>query len=200
MRMHSTTIVVAVAVVAASLAACSKSAPETAPAPAPSADSLAKARADSMARAQAAAVSKAHADSVAAAQAAAAQAQAAKAARRADMMSTVYFDFDSSVLTDSAKRLLDRKVVLMNANATVGIQIEGHTDERGSSEYNLALGQRRAAAVKRYLAQHGIAEKRITIISIGEERPAVAGHDEAAWAKNRRAEFVITIGELTASS
>jgi peptidoglycan-associated lipoprotein len=78
----------------------------------------------------------------------------------------------------------------------VGVQIEGHTDERGSSEYNLALGQQRAASVKRYLTQHGIADARITIISYGEEKPAAQGHDETAYSVNRRAEFVITVGEV----
>jgi peptidoglycan-associated lipoprotein len=84
----------------------------------------------------------------------------------------------------------------MNANPKMQIQIEGHTDERGSSEYNVALGQQRAASVKRYLTQHGIADGRITIISYGEERPAATGHDETSWSHNRRAEFVITVEGL----
>jgi len=182
------------------LGACSKK-PETAPAPTVNADSVAKAHAaDSAAAAQAA--SKARADSVAKAQADAAAAMAAtqqkaKSALKTEVASTVYFDYDKSALTDSAKKLLDRKIVILNANPSVGVQIEGHTDERGSSEYNLALGQQRAAAVKRYLTQHGIADARITIISYGEEKPAAAGHDEPSYSKNRRAEFVITIGELS---
>ena len=108
----------------------------------------------------------------------------------------IFFDFDKSTLTDSAKKVLDRKIQIMNANPGVGIQIEGNTDERGSAEYNLALGQQRAASVKRYLTQHGIADSRITILSNGEEKPADQGHDETAWSHNRRAEFVITVGDL----
>jgi len=76
----------------------------------------------------------------------------------------------------------------------VTIQVAGHTDERGSDEYNLALGQRRAAAVKAYLVQHGVADSRISTVSYGEEHPIAQGADESAWAQNRRAEFAITAG------
>ena len=196
--MRTTSFLTAAVVAAATLAACSKNAPETAPAPAaaPNPDSVAKARAaDSAAAAQAkaAAMAKAHQDSIDAAKAALEQ---AKAAARAEFAYAVYFDFDKSTLTDSAKKVLDRKIQIMNANPGVGIQIEGNTDERGSAEYNLALGQQRAASVKRYLTQHGIADSRITILSNGEEKPADQGHDESAWSHNRRAEFVITVGDL----
>jgi len=196
--MRTTSFLTAAVVAAATLAACSKNAPETAPAPAaaPNPDSVAKARAaDSAAAAQAkaAAMAKAHQDSIDAARAALEQ---AKAAARAEFAYAVYFDFDKSALTDSAKKVLDRKIQIMNANPGVGIQIEGNTDERGSAEYNLALGQQRAASVKRYLTQHGIADSRITILSNGEEKPADQGHDESAWSHNRRAEFVITVGDL----
>ena len=196
--MRTTSFLTAAVVAAATLAACSKNAPETAPAPAaaPNPDSVAKARAaDSAAAAQAkaAAMAKAHQDSIDAAKAALEQ---AKAAARAEFAYAVYFDFDKSALTDSAKKVLDRKIQIMNANPGLGIQIEGNTDERGSAEYNLALGQQRAASVKRYLTQHGIADSRITIISNGEEKPADPGHDEGAWSHNRRAEFVITVGDL----
>jgi len=196
--MRTTSFLTAAVVAAATLAACSKNAPETAPAPAaaPNPDSVAKARAaDSAAAAQAkaAAMAKAHQDSIDAARAALEQ---AKAAARAEFAYAVYFDFDKSTLTDSAKKVLDRKIQIMNANPGVGIQIEGNTDERGSAEYNLALGQQRAASVKRYLTQHGIADSRITILSNGEEKPADQGHDESAWSHNRRAEFVITVGDL----
>ena len=145
------------------LAACSKKAPETAPAPAVNADSVARAHAaDSAAAAQAAAKARTPIRSrrrrrMRAAAMAATQAKA-KAALKTEVANTIYFDFDKSTLTDSAKKLLDRKIVILNANPSVGVQIEGHTDERGSSEYNLALGQRRAASVKRYLTQHGIAD------------------------------------------
>jgi len=181
-------------------AACSKPKPETAPAPvaaAPNPDSVARARAaDSAAAAQAkaAAMAKARQDSIDASKAAIEQ---AKAAARAEFAYAVYFDFDKSTLTDSAKRVLDRKIQIMNANPTLTIQIQGNTDERGSAEYNLALGQQRAASVKRYLVQHGIADARITIISYGEERPADPGHDETSWSHNRRDEFVITMGDVS---
>ena len=196
--MRTTSFLTAAVVAAATLAACSKNAPETAPATAaaPNPDSVAKARAaDSAvaALAKAVAMAKAHQDSIDAAKAALEQ---AKAAARAEFAYAVYFDFDKSALTDSAKKVLDRKIQIMNANPGVGIQIEGNTDERGSAEYNLALGQQRAASVKRYLTQHGIADSRITILSNGEEKPADQGHDESAWSHNRRAEFVITVGDL----
>jgi peptidoglycan-associated lipoprotein len=196
--MRTTSFLTAAVVAAATLAACSKNAPETAPAPAaaPNPDSVAKARAaDSAAAAQAkaAAMAKARQDSIDAAKGALEQ---AKAAARAEFAYAVYFDFDKSTLTDSAKKVLDRKIQIMNANPGVGIQIEGNTDERGSAEYNLALGQQRAASVKRYLTQHGIADSRITVLSNGEEKPADQGHDETAWSHNRRAEFVITVGDL----
>ena len=196
--MRTRTFLTATVLTIATVAACSKPAPETAPAPAaaPNPDSVAKKRAaDSAAAAQAkaAAMAKAHQDSIDAANAALEQ---AKAAARAEFAYAVYFDFDKSTLTDSAKKVLDRKVQIMNANAGVSIQIQGNTDERGSAEYNLALGQQRAAAVKRYLVQHGIADSRITILSNGEEKPADPGHDETAWSHNRRAEFVITVGDL----
>ena len=196
--MRTTSYLIAAVVAVTTLAACSSKTPETAPAPAaaPNPDSVAKARAaDSAAAAQAkaAAMAKAHQDSIDAARAALEQ---AKAAARAEFAYAVYFDFDKSTLTDSAKKVLDRKIQIMNANPGVGIQIEGNTDERGSAEYNLALGQQRAASVKRYLTQHGIADSRITILSNGEEKPADQGHDESAWSHNRRAEFVITVGDL----
>ncbi len=203
--MRHSLAVLGTVVTLAAVAACNKKAPETGPAPL-SADSIAKLHAaDSAAKATAAAnaaqatkdsIAKANADATAAAAAAAA---AKKDALKHDMASTVYFDFDKSTLTDSAKAKLDRKIAIMNANPAVGIQIEGDTDERGSAEYNLALGQQRAASVKRYLTQHGIADARITIISMGEEKPAAPGHDETSYSQNRRAEFTITVGELAAT-
>jgi peptidoglycan-associated lipoprotein len=181
--------------------ACSKKAPETAPAPAANADSVAKARAADSAKAAqaaAAAAAKAHDDSIAKVR----TDSIAAVQQRADMLKSgfavpIYFDFDKSTLTDTAKAVLDKKIKILNANPSVTVQIEGHTDERGSSEYNMALGQRRAASVKRYLTQHGIADSRIMIISYGEEKPAAAGHDETSWSQNRRAEFVITVGQLS---
>lgn len=105
---------------------------------------------------------------------------------------TIYFDFDSSDLSKSARDTLTRSAeVLMKAQKAAKIRIEGNCDERGSAEYNLALGERRAKAAAKYLANLGVQQDRLTTISYGKEKPAVQGNDEAAWSKNRRDEFVI---------
>lgn len=103
----------------------------------------------------------------------------------------VYFDFDSSVLSQDARKKLVKNAEKLSKDGKVKIRIEGNCDERGSDEYNIALGERRAKAAMQYLATLGIPEKRLSTISYGKEKPAVEGHDEAAWAKNRRDEFVI---------
>jgi len=121
-------------------------------------------------------------------------AASAAAALRTTLTATVHFDYDQADLRPDDKAILDAKIPILQANSGVTIRISGHTDERGSDEYNLALGQRRAAAVKAYLVQHGIADARIETISYGEERPIAQGSDEAAYAQNRRAEFEITAG------
>jgi peptidoglycan-associated lipoprotein len=113
------------------------------------------------------------------------------------LMAVVHFDYDQSDVRPDARAALDAKIPIMQANPNVTIRIAGHTDERGSDEYNLALGQRRAAAAKRYLVERGIAESRIETISYGEERPVAQGSDEDAWAQNRRAEFEVTAGGQT---
>jgi peptidoglycan-associated lipoprotein len=107
---------------------------------------------------------------------------------------TVYFAFDSFSLDSVAQASLDRQAALLLKSGGVNVTIEGHTDERGTREYNLALGERRATAVKDYLAAYGINPGRIRTISYGEERPAVVGSNEAAWAKNRRAVTVVVGG------
>ncbi len=103
----------------------------------------------------------------------------------------VYFDFDKYNLVDSAKRALDYNAQILKDNPSLMIRIEGHCDERGTIEYNLSLGEKRAASAKKYLADLGIDPGRLQTISYGKERPAVAGSNEAAWAKNRRDEFKI---------
>ena len=103
----------------------------------------------------------------------------------------IYFDFDKSTLKSPARENLTKKAKWLRANPRFSIQIEGHCDEQGSNHYNLALGDRRASATAKFLTGLGISESRISTISYGEERPAVRGHDEEAWAKNRRAEFRI---------
>src|ERR671932_949572 len=133
--------------------------------------------------------------------------RAARAANASDadalrntLREVIHFDFDEADLRDDARALLDAKLPILLANPGVTLRISGHADERVSDEYNLALGQRRASAAKRYLTQHGIQDNRIEVISYGEERPAAPGHDESAWAQNRRDEFEITSGgeQLTA--
>jgi peptidoglycan-associated lipoprotein len=104
----------------------------------------------------------------------------------------INFDFDKYDLRTDARTTLDRKASFLNQNSSVRVQIEGHCDERGTSEYNLALGERRANAAKQYLTTAGISAGRLSTISYGEERPLDPGHTEAAWAKNRRDHFVIT--------
>ncbi|MBW8058719.1 MAG: peptidoglycan-associated lipoprotein Pal, partial [candidate division NC10 bacterium] len=96
-----------------------------------------------------------------------------------------------SVLREDAKQALDANVQWLKANSEARITVEGHCDERGTNEYNVALGQRRARAVRDYLVAGGIDAKRITTISYGEERPFVQGHDESAWKWNRRGHFVM---------
>jgi peptidoglycan-associated lipoprotein len=103
----------------------------------------------------------------------------------------VFFDFDKAVIRDDGKQALNEDIQWLKANSTARIMIEGHCDERGTNEYNLGLGDRRAKAVRDYLVAAGIDSKRISTISYGEERPFVLGHDEAAWKWNRRAHFVI---------
>ncbi len=102
----------------------------------------------------------------------------------------VYFAYNSFVLTSESKATLARHADWLKANGTMMVQIEGHTDERGTTEYNLALGERRAGAVRDFLMGRGVSAGQVSTISYGEERPAVPGEGESAWAKNRRGEFV----------
>lgn len=100
---------------------------------------------------------------------------------------TVYFAFDTSVIDDAAKDTLMKQVTWWNGTDKMTIVIEGHCDERGTREYNLALGERRAHAVKKFLVSQGVPADKIDTVSFGKERPAVIGDSEEAWAKNRRA-------------
>lgn len=105
---------------------------------------------------------------------------------------TVYFDFDRSDLRQDARNSLSKNAdILLKSRQAQKIRIEGHCDERGSAEYNLALGERRATSAQQYLVTLGVQPDRLSIVSYGKEKPAVQGNDEEAWAKNRRAEFVI---------
>jgi len=102
---------------------------------------------------------------------------------------SIYFDFDKADLKPEAQTVLKKKADWLRRNPGYSLRIEGHCDERGTNEYNLALGERRAASAKKFLAALGIAEDRMSIISYGEERPVDPGQNEEAWAKNRRDEF-----------
>ena len=104
---------------------------------------------------------------------------------------TVLFDFDSAQLTDYAQRVLDRQAAFMKARPETRVIIGGHADERGTREYNLALGERRASSARDYLVTKGVNAARIRIISYGKERPASVGSTEAAWRLNRRAQTVL---------
>ncbi len=113
-------------------------------------------------------------------------------ASAANALETVYFDFDKSDLRQDARDALAKNAeALLKQLANDKVKIEGNCDERGSDEYNLALGDRRAKSAAKYLETLGVKADRITTISYGKEKPAVQGHDEAAWAKNRRDDFVI---------
>jgi peptidoglycan-associated lipoprotein len=101
-----------------------------------------------------------------------------------------YFDYDDAGLRDDAKSALEANAKYMEGHTRVNVVIEGHCDERGSVEYNLALGEKRARAAKEYLTTYGINAGRVTTISYGKERPFDPGHNEEAWARNRRAHFV----------
>lgn len=105
-------------------------------------------------------------------------------------LSTIYFDYDKAQLSSDARKKLAQNADWIKSNSGYTVQVEGHTDERGSVEYNLALGERRAKSVRAYLESLGIDGKRMTIISYGEEKPIDPSHEESAWSKNRRANFV----------
>jgi len=191
------------------LAACSHNPkPVAVAAPAPTAadqlrdqmhrDSLlAAARADSIAKAQA----MTHADSVhnevmretvdSAKDVTNTGLDAADAAMLAER---VHFEYNKADLSAADLQLLQQKLTILQAHPQLVIQVAGNCDERGSDEYNMALGERRASSAKRWLTAHGIADSRISIISYGKERPLDGGHDEDAWSKNRRDDFVVTRG------
>ncbi len=142
------------------------------------------------------------ADDGEAARRAAAEAEARAAAERqrvltADLTSMIFFDYDRSDIRPDDAAKLDRKAAILQVNPAARLRISGHADERGSDEYNLALGSRRATAAKRYLENKGIDGARMEVISFGEERPLQQGTDENAYAQNRRDEFQITAGGTT---
>lgn len=108
----------------------------------------------------------------------------------ANLTKVIYFDFDSYVIKDEYRSLVDQYARVLNTDKRKHLTIEGHTDERGGREYNLALGQKRAEAVQKALVLLGVTDGQVEAVSFGKERPAVTGSDESAWSKNRRAELV----------
>jgi peptidoglycan-associated lipoprotein len=122
----------------------------------------------------------------------------AAAARAAELRNTlaimIHFDFDRSDIRSGDASILDQKVSILQSNPALRIRVGGHCDERGSDEYNLALGNRRANSTKQYLVNRGVNAGRIETVSFGEERPIAMGRDEDTWAQNRRAEFEIVAG------
>ena len=126
--------------------------------------------------------------------AAEAERQRAIAAARVTLEEMVFFDYDMVEIRDDAAPVLREKVNILRASPQVRLRIEGYCDERGSTAYNLALGNRRAEAIRQFLTGFGLSESRFEIVSVGEGRPLVQGSNEDAWARNRRVEFVITAG------
>ena len=198
MHLRKTVLAFAALAALAATAACHK--PPVAIAPTPvNSDSLDRARADSIARANAArqaeiARAQHEQDSLRAVR----EREQRESAQDVDAMkvlsATIYYDFDSSALTEAARSLLLAKVPVLQAQPTLRVRITGHTDDRGSSEYNLALGLRRAAEAKAFLVNNGIDAGRLAISSMGAEMPAVQGDNEEAWSRNRRSEFAPTGG------
>ncbi len=125
---------------------------------------------------------------------AAEEARAALARKRAALEDMVFFDYDMSAVREDQRSKMDAKANVLREDAAITLRIVGHADERGSTEYNLALGMRRAQSLRDYLTGFGIAADRIQIQSMGEERPLEMGQNEAAWSRNRRGEFQILTG------
>jgi peptidoglycan-associated lipoprotein len=133
-------------------------------------------------------------DPNAAARAAAEAAEREAQRIRAALEERIFFDYDEDELRAEARRALDAKAQVLRDSPTIRLRIEGHADERGSTEYNIALGSRRASSVLTYLTGFGLPASRFDVASYGEERPLARGENEQAWGQNRRAEFVITGG------
>ncbi|HSW12704.1 MAG TPA: peptidoglycan-associated lipoprotein Pal [Solimonas sp.] len=115
---------------------------------------------------------------------------AAVAAERALSNNVIYFEYDSSAISADGAAVVDRYAAYLQANPASRVRLEGHADERGSREYNVGLGERRAQAVESALQAKGVNANQLALLSYGEERPAVPGHDEAAWAQNRRVQLI----------
>ncbi len=112
----------------------------------------------------------------------------------AELANMIHFDLDQDAIKPEDRPILDRKADILRANPALRIRVSGHADERGSDEYNLVLGNKRALAAKQYLVSKGVDASRIDVTSLGEERPVASGSDEGSWAQNRRDEFEIISG------
>jgi len=194
-------ITVAATVILVAAAACGGGQPETAPTPDPDSIAREQARRDSIA------AERARADSIRRAQE---EADRIARQRRADSLAAVRreneavmemvrrmvnFDFNKSAIRDGQDtEVLEQKLAILQTNSGLRIEITGHCDERGTDEYNMALGMRRAVSAKQFLVDRGIAESRVTVRSRGEEQPLDSGHDEQAWTQNRRGEFRVSSG------
>ncbi len=181
------------------LGACGGSTPPPPPGPTGPTQAEIDARNDSIAAARAAEQARTQAERDAQRREQERMTRDADQARRT-IEAVVQFDYDEAVITAAAERLLRAKLPILRSSPTVRLRLEGHADERGSTEYNLALGSRRAESVREFLSGFGISADRFTTTSFGEERPAVNRSDEAAWAQNRRVEFVITGGQIVTSA
>ncbi|MBN1627024.1 MAG: peptidoglycan-associated lipoprotein Pal [Deltaproteobacteria bacterium] len=181
-------------------AACAKKQVEVAPVVDTSAEDEARRLAEQEAAAakaraeQEAAAAKARAEQEAAAAKARAEAEAAARRLLEQQMSAfesekIYFDYDRADLKPEAQATLEEKAKFLEDNPSCSVTIEGHCDERGTNEYNLALGERRADAAKKFLTSLGISSDRVTTVSYGEEKPVAVGHEESCWSQNRRDEF-----------
>lgn len=186
---------------AAVASACGGGAKPQPPAPAANVDSVAaaeRARQDSLERARQDSLRRAQdeADRIARQRAADSLAALGRSgdAVKVLLATMIHFDFDKANLQSGDAAILDQKVGILQVNPNLRIRVAGHCDERGSDEYNLALGNRRALAAKQYLVSHGIDAGRIETASYGKERPLDPGHNEEAWSKNRRDAFEIIAG------
>ena len=195
---HRLTIPVMMAALAlGSVAACGGNPEPEGPTPE---EIAAQARADSIAAARRAEQERLEAERRAEQQRLEAERRAREAAAReteaarAILQEMIHFEYDRSAIRPDAEQRLMRKLTVLRANPTARIRIAGHADERGSVEYNLALGQRRAEAAKDFLVGFGIDASRIETVSFGEDRPMVRASNEQAWAQNRRDEFTVIAG------
>jgi peptidoglycan-associated lipoprotein len=187
MKMRLRLLVVAAVLAGLTVSACRREAPP--PPPPPPAEEEPGPDMDSL-RAYQDSVERVRQDSIRRAE----ERARAVAEARSILEQRIHFEFDRSRITPEAEQVLRRKLPILRNSPDVRIRLEGHTDERGSVEYNQALGMRRAQSVLDWMAQNGVPAARFQTTSYGEERPLVNRSDETAWAQNRRVEFIITAG------